>query len=252
MGLLSRGLEHRARRALERQLDYQRAEAERLAGREAQVMARMARDSLAIRQKIGAVRPVHDSDRVLEVGSGSRGLIFFFGTQDGVGVDPLADEYRTLFPAWHDRARTVAVGGEDLPFDEASFDLVLCDNIVDHATDPRRIVAEMARVLRPGGLLYFTVNVHHPAWHAAASAHAGWRALGLPFEITPFADHTVHLTPKAARALFDGLPFRFLTERDTVAETKAERREVKPRHAADRVKRLFYKNALFETIAERA
>lgn len=94
------------------------------------------------------------------------------------------------------------------------------------------------------------MNVHHPVWHAAESVHAGWRAIGVPFEITPFADQTVHLTPRSARALFDGLPFRFLTERDTVAETKAERRTLKPRHAADRAKRVFYKNALFETIAE--
>jgi hypothetical protein len=112
-------------------------------------------------------------------------------------------------------------------------------------------VAEMARVLRSGGLLYFTVNVHHPFYHAAATVHSGWRALGVPFEITPFADHTVHLTPKAARALFDGLPFRTLTVSDTVTETKAGRQSLKPRHAADRVKQVFYKNARLEVIAER-
>ena len=67
-------------------------------------------------------------------------------------------------------------------------------------------------MLRPGGVLYFEVNIHHSLYHAAASLHAAWRALGIRFEITPFADHTVHLTLDAARALFKGLPFRLVRE----------------------------------------
>ena len=240
----------RAHRAIERQLDYQRAKAARLKGQEAEKMAAMALRSRQVRGRIEAVRPVRDDARVLEVGSGAHGLIFFFGTKGGVGIDPLAAHYAALFPAWQDRARTIAGHGEKLPFADGSFDLVLCDNVVDHAENPRRIVEEIARVLTPGGLLYFTVNVHHPFYHAAASAHAGWRALGLGFEITPFADHTVHLTLDAARDLFAGLPLTTLSERDTVTETRRAGGPV--RHAGDRLKRLFFKNALYERIAVRA
>lgn len=250
MTFLERATAKRAARAIDRQLAYQRAKAARLKGHEAEKMAAMARHSREVRDRIEAVRPVADSARVLEVGSGAHGLIFFFGTAEGVGVDPLADHYAALFPAWQDRARTIAAFGEKLPFDAASFDVVLCDNVVDHAENPRRILEEIARVLKPGGLLYFTVNVHHPVYHAAASAHAGWRALGIGFEITPFADHTVHLTLDAARALFDGLPLAALSERDTVAETRRAR-SGPARHAGDRLKRLFFKNALYERIAER-
>jgi ubiquinone/menaquinone biosynthesis C-methylase UbiE len=74
--------------------------------------------------------------------------------------------------------------GERLPFADASFDVVLCDNVVDHAENPRRILEEIARVMAPGALLYFEVNIHHPFYHMAATTHAGWRALGIPFEIT--------------------------------------------------------------------
>ena len=183
-----RRVERRARRALERQLDYQRAKAERVRGHEAELMASMAEHSAGVRRKLDAVRPLTGAERVLEVGSGAHGLIFFFEGGEKVGIDPLADEYRTLFPAWQKRARTIAAFGEQLPFEASSFDVVLCDNVFDHAESPSRILAEIARVLAPGGLLYFTVNVHHPAYDWAATAHSAGRALGIPIEITPFAD----------------------------------------------------------------
>lgn len=42
---------------------------------------------------------------------------------------------------------------ETLPFANASFDLVTCQTLLIHVADPRAVVAEMARVLRPGGRL---------------------------------------------------------------------------------------------------
>lgn len=245
------GRSRRAARALERQLAYQRAKAGRLAGRADAVIAHGNERAAGVRRKLAEWGPVRDDADVLEIGSGAHGLIFFFGARDGVGVDPLADHYRALFPAWQDRARTIAAGGENLPFADASFDIVLCDNVVDHAEGPARIVAEIARVLRPGGFLYFTVNVHHPVYQAASALHAAWRAVGLPFEITPFADHTVHLTPAAAHALFDGLALAILSETDSVAETKRTGRTAPRRHIGDGLKRYFYKNAVFEVIARR-
>ena len=214
-------------------------------------MQAMAQRSLAVRARIEQFRHVERTDRVLEVGSGAHGLIFFFGTDDGIGVDPLADHFSKLFPAWQARVRTIAAGGENLPFEDASFDIVLCDNVVDHAEDPRRTIEEMARVLRPGGLLYFPVNVHHPFYHAAATAHAAWRAVGVPFEIAPFSDHTVHLTPRATKRLFEGLPFRHLFEKDTIEQARRLGSQLRPRHAGDRLKRLFYKNALYEVVSQR-
>jgi hypothetical protein len=110
---------------------------------------------------------------------------------------------------------------------------------------------EVARVLAPGGLLYFTVNFHHPVYSLAARLHAAWNAAGLRFEIGPFADHTVHLTLDAARRLFDDLPLRVLSERDNADEARALARRLRPRHAGDRLKRVFFKNALYEVVAER-
>lgn len=242
-------LQRRTRRALERQLYHQRLKADAISGHEAQVMASMIMHSAEVRGKIDALRPIAADARVLEVGSGAHGLIFFFEAGERVGVDPLADEYRTLFSAWQGRATTIAAVGEKLPFADSSFDIVLCDNVVDHAESPRRILEEIVRVLAPRGALYFTVNVHHPLYHCAATLHAGWRALGLPVEVGPFADHTVHLTPNRARSLLEGLPLRIVHENDPVPESKRVARAMPLRHAGDMMKRLFFKNANWEIIA---
>ena len=184
-------------------------------------------------------------------GSGAHGLIFYFGARNGIGVDPLAVSYASLFPHWQRSALTVAAAGEKLPFADASFDVVLCDNVVDHAEAPETIVRELVRILAPKGLLYFTVNVHHSLYAVAAQAHATWQAVGLPFEVGPFADHTTHLTPKTAKGLFQDLPIRILSEKFGIEDAKARARKLPPRHVGDRLKRLFYKNALFEVIARK-
>jgi SAM-dependent methyltransferase len=243
--------QRRARRALERQLAYQRAKAAQARGREADYVEAMRQRSARVRAKLERVRAIPSDARVLEVGSGAHGLVFFFGTTRGVGVDPLACDYAALFPAWQRRAQTIAAAGERLPFADASFDVVLCDNVVDHAADPALIARELTRVLAPGGLLYFTVNFHHAVYSAAARVHSAWNAAGLRLEIGPFADHTVHLTLAAARSLFGGLPLRVVDESGNVSDARRAARLRPPRHAGDRLKRLFFKNALYELVAER-
>lgn len=246
-GWWRRQADRRAARALDRQLAYQRKKAVALRGEEAEVIAAMTARSLKVREALARYRPVPAESRVLEVGSGAHGLIFCFESETRVGVDPLAAYYATLFPQWQGNALTVAAAGEALPFKSESFDIVLCDNVVDHARDPRQIIREMGRVLTPGGLLYFTVNVHHPIWQAFSTLHGLWRSLGIGFELAPFADHTVHLTPKAGRALFDDQPLRLLSVNDDIAEARAVRGTT-----GGSVKRLFFKNALLEIIASKS
>lgn len=240
-----------ARRALERQLAYQEQKAQDLKGHEDEVIAAMQRSSRRVRDRLETFQTIAEDARVIEVGSGAHGLIFYFGTRHGVGVDPLAVSYRNLFPRWQISAATIAAAGEHLPFADASFDVVLCDNVVDHAESPAGIVGELVRILKPGGLLYFTVNVHHPVYAMAAGLHSGWRALGVPYEIGPFADHTTHLTLPAATRLFQQLPLEILSEKSNIEDARARARKHPPRHVGDRLKRLFFKNALFEIVGRR-
>jgi 2-polyprenyl-3-methyl-5-hydroxy-6-metoxy-1,4-benzoquinol methylase len=56
-----------------------------------------------------------------------------------------------------------------LPFDDGRFDYVICTEVIEHTLQPRRAVAELARVLAPGGTLVLTTpnRVWHPAIRVA-------------------------------------------------------------------------------------
>lgn len=49
-----------------------------------------------------------------------------------------------------------------LPFAEASFDVVLCTEMLEHVAEPQRAIDEMQRVLRPGGVLLLTTRFLFP------------------------------------------------------------------------------------------
>ncbi len=49
--------------------------------------------------------------------------------------------------------------GEALPYDDDAFDVVVCVDVLEHVADLDRVIAEVARVLRPGGVFVFdTIN----------------------------------------------------------------------------------------------
>ncbi len=101
----------------------------------------------------------------LDVGSGAGSRLRWGVLQNLVhvtAVDPLLDVYAVLL-AHHglDRlpgagvGRAIAATAESLDQHVApsSFDLVFCSNALDHVEDPPAVIGQMARVLRPGGLL---------------------------------------------------------------------------------------------------
>ena len=49
--------------------------------------------------------------------------------------------------------------GEHLPFTDASFDIVVCVDVLEHVQDLAAVIGQIRRVLRPGGLFLFdTIN----------------------------------------------------------------------------------------------
>jgi SAM-dependent methyltransferase len=61
---------------------------------------------------------------------------------------------------------------EQLPLASGRADLVLCTQVLEHVTDPARAVAEMARVLRPGGVCLLTT---HGTWFYHPDPEDYWR-----------------------------------------------------------------------------
>ena len=102
--------------------------------------------------------------RALDIGCGG-GLLAEEFARLGcavMGVDPSVESLAAA------RARAagqrLAIGyqcavGEALPFGDESFDIVYCCDVLEHVTDWRRVIAETARVLRPGGTYFYdTIN----------------------------------------------------------------------------------------------
>lgn len=242
----------RGRRALERQLAYQQTKATALQNEQHEIVRSNFLRSQIIRRRLERHAPIPSDAWILEVGSGAHGLVFGFGAERAIGIDPIAVEYGRLFPHLQDRTKTVAAIGEELPFADGSFDVVLSDNVIDHAERPFTIIDEIVRVLRPGGLLYFTVNIHHPVYAVASHVHGAWNAVGLHLELSAFADHTVHLTETKINSAFERQPIDVIERSSNVAGTKAAYRQATLVDADTLIKKLFFKNAVFELIARKS
>lgn len=101
--------------------------------------------------------------RVLEIGCGT-GLLFtdFTAAADVTGIDPdvelLALAVRQAGSA-KTRVRVVAGDAQHLAFADDTFDAVVVQFVLCTVPDPRQGLAEILRVVRPGGLLYFYEHV---------------------------------------------------------------------------------------------
>jgi SAM-dependent methyltransferase len=117
--------------------------------------------------------------KVLIIGGGARGA----GTKalyeaDGieiVGTDVYASDVVDIIADAH-----------RLPFCDSAFDGVWIQAVLEHVLDPRQAVAEIHRVLKPGGLLYaetpFMQQVHEGAYDFTRFTRNGHRWLFRQFE----------------------------------------------------------------------
>jgi SAM-dependent methyltransferase len=100
--------------------------------------------------------------RILDLGSGMGGTSVALAL---AGAAPLAFEYNRAYcdiirlrAGRYDLHLPVINGaGECLPFADASFDLAIAWDVVEHVQNPALLLAELARVLRPGGRVLLTV-----------------------------------------------------------------------------------------------
>jgi SAM-dependent methyltransferase len=93
---------------------------------------------------------------VLDVGCRAGALTRLYAAEnDVVGLDV---DREALAEAAKLGIETVWADAEErLPFADASFDVVVSAELLEHLREPRRVVEEVGRVLRPGGKLVGSV-----------------------------------------------------------------------------------------------
>lgn len=126
--------------------------------------------------------------RILDVGCGVKPYYPFFAdvASEYVGVDVVENPAAELLGSV-----------EALPVEDASFDVVLCTQVLEHCDDPAQAVRELRRATRPGGRVLASthgVQVYHPSpadywrWtheglHRLFATSADWSSLS----VTPAA-----------------------------------------------------------------
>ena len=94
------------------------------------------------------IRPFRDH---LDIGSGNGSLIRLF--QDRFGTRARACDYTDeLMKLPGQKVDIANLNDQPLPYSAGSFDIVTATEVIEHLADFRRVVREIHRVLRPGGI----------------------------------------------------------------------------------------------------
>jgi len=117
---------------------------------------------------------VRDRQSVLDIGCGFGGTIARINDRRhgmrlaGVNVDARQiDICRGIIPRAHNSLSWHLADATELPFGDAAFDRVFCIEAMFHFSSRRKLFAEAARVLKPGGVMVGTDILFSPAAKSA-------------------------------------------------------------------------------------
>jgi SAM-dependent methyltransferase len=155
---------------------------------------------------------------ILEAGCGLGAYSSQFRRRFSPTVEAFDLEPERVAAARRDTPHALVAAAEALPYPAALFDAILSNEVIEHVADDRAAVAEMVRVLRPGGRIvlfcpnrWYPVEQHGHYWKGRY--HFGnsplinylpdrWR--------NKLAPHVRAYTARGVRSLLDGLPVQIV------------------------------------------
>jgi len=121
---------------------------------------RATRDGVwkSILSKVAAQAPIQPGEKILDIGCGLDTVLDYVEGVRGFTLDSLMHE----LAAFGLSQGIAHVSGlfERMPFRAGEFDRVFLMNVLDHVQTPRAGLADIARVLRPGGVLVISVDTY--------------------------------------------------------------------------------------------
>jgi SAM-dependent methyltransferase len=109
-----------------------------------------ARKIEAVLDEEGALH--NSSVHALDIGCSQGAILQYLSTRTGTCVGMDLDI--AAMSVTQEAVAFVAGDGESMPFQEGTFDIVLCNHVYEHTENPQALFAEIHRVLKPSGMCY--------------------------------------------------------------------------------------------------
>lgn len=126
------------------------------------IIERLVGSSFLGKSTSAAIKDVPKCSVVLNLGSGTTVV-----REDVINID--------FFP--FDNVSFIA-DISSLPFTDNSVDAVICEEVLEHVPDPKVVISEMYRVIKPDALVYIVVPFVF-SFHSAPSDYYRWSKMGL-------------------------------------------------------------------------
>lgn len=104
-----------------------------------------------------------ENKKLLDIGSGWGELMFasLVNGADAYGIEPDTEEFEIshmLLKSYGLNFDRIKKGvGEKIPYPDNHFDLVTCQNVLEHVQDREQTLKEIIRVTKPGGIIWMSV-----------------------------------------------------------------------------------------------
>jgi len=98
---------------------------------------------------------LNKNTNILQIGCGPEDIINHFKTVKKYSIDPLANFYKKRFKFDYEASNLKNARGEQIPYPDKFFDIVILTNVLDHTESPERVLSEIKRVLKDDGIFYF-------------------------------------------------------------------------------------------------
>ena len=106
---------------------------------------------------------ITEQDDVLEVGCGAGNVLEQIPNERLFGIDLSTFLLEKARVRLNDRsANLIQANAERLPIEKRQFHAIVCTEVLEHVTDPRQVLFEMARVSKPNAVL--VVSIPNEVW----------------------------------------------------------------------------------------